>query len=181
MGKRQYNKEIPVSRTGKKEFPSGEKGVVLCPGCHSVYRRKFWHRDNKDNQKSQALSLLASRGLNKNKKFILCPACQMIKNKEFEGKLTISDFSPVLEADLNRLIKNFCQRAFERDPLHRLIGIKNDSGILTVTTTENQLAVKLAKKIKEVFGKNKIQIKISYSPEPGDAVYIKINFVKQTV
>ena len=84
----------------------------------------------------------------------------------------------VLEADLNKLIKNFCQRAFERDPLHRLIDIKNDSGNLTATTTENQLAVKLAKKIKEVFGKNKVQVKISYSPSPSDAVYVKINFVQ---
>ena len=100
----------------------------------------------------------------------------MIKNKEFEGKLTISDFPLALEADLNKLIKNFCQRAFERDALHRLIDIKSDSGSLMATTTENQLAVKLAKKIKEVFGKNKIQIKISYSADPGDTVYIKIKF-----
>lgn len=175
MKKRQYNKEIPVSRTGKNEFPFGEKGAVSCPDCRSVYRKKSWHH-NKENQKSQISSSVKFKELGKNQKFVLCPACQMIKNKEFEGKLTISDFPLALEADLNKLIKNFCQRAFERDALHRLIDIKSDSGSLMATTTENQLAVKLAKKIKEVFGKNKIQIKISYSADPGDTVYIKIKF-----
>ena len=100
----------------------------------------------------------------------------MIKDKEFEGQLTISGLPPDLKTDLIQLIKNFCQRAFERDPMDRLIGIKTESDGLTITTTENQLAVKLAKKIKEVFNKYKVQIKISYSPEPSDVAYIKINF-----
>jgi len=164
MGKWQYNKELPVSRTGKKEFPFGEKGIVSCSGCQSVYYQKSWHHNKNSKFKIQ------------NSKLRLCPACQMIKNKEFEGQLTISNFPPTLETDLTKLIRNFCQRAYERDPLHRLIDIKDDSGNLMVTTTENQLAVKLAKKIREVFSKNKVQIKISYSPEPSDAVYIKINF-----
>lgn len=98
----------------------------------------------------------------------------MIKNKEFEGQLTISNFPSALKKDLIKLIKNFCQRAYERDPMDRLISINQRP--LVITLTENQLAVKLAKKIKEVFNKNKVQIKISYSPAPSDAVYIKINF-----
>ncbi len=109
----------------------------------------------------------------------LCPACQMIKNKEFEGQLTISNFPPALETDLTKLIRNFCQRAYERDPMDRLISInqlknQHKSASLVITLTENQLAVKLAKKIKEVFKKAKIEI--SYSPAPSDVVYIKLTF-----
>lgn len=102
----------------------------------------------------------------------------MIKDKEFEGQLAINNFPVNSKEDLAKLIKNFCQRAFERNPMDRLIDIKNDSGNLIITTTENQLAVKLAKKIKEVFNKYKIQMKISYSPEPSDMAYIKMNFAK---
>mgnify|MGYP001578920250 CR=1 FL=1 len=169
MKKWQYNIELPAPRTGKKEFSFGEKGIVSCPGCQSVYYQKSWHHSK--NLKFKI----------KNLKLKLCPACQMIRNKEFEGQLTISNFPPALETDLTKLIRNFCQRAYERDPMDRLISInqlknQHKSASLIVTTTENQLAVKLAKKIKEVFNKNKVQIKISYSPEPSDAVYIKINF-----
>ena len=169
MEKWRYNVELPARGTGKKKIPSNQKGIVFCSSCRSAYYKKSWHHITP----AERLKLKVH-----DPKPIFCPACQMIKNKEFEGQLTIGGFPLVLEADLNKLIKNFCQRAFERDPLHRLIDIKNDSGNLTATTTENQLAVKLAKKIKEVFGKNKVQVKISYSPSPSDAVYVKINFVQ---
>ncbi len=165
MGKWQYNVELPVERTGKKEFSLGEKGVLFCPTCQSIYYKKFWHHSSPSQGKVEGKS-------------ILCPACRMIKDKEFEGQLAINNFPVNSKEDLAKLIKNFCQRAFERNPMDRLIDIKNDSGNLIITTTENQLAVKLAKKIKEVFNKYKIQMKISYSPEPSDMAYIKMNFAK---
>ena len=167
MVKWHFNIEFPPQDIKKKEFPLGEKGVIVCPVCHSVYYKKSWHHPNL-NSKFKIL----------NSKIQLCPACRMIEDKEFEGQLTISGFPPDLKMDLIQLIKNFCQRAFERDPMDRLIGIKTESDGLTITTTENQLAVKLAKKIKEVFNKYKVQIKISYSPEPSDVAYIKINFAE---
>jgi uncharacterized Zn finger protein (UPF0148 family) len=43
MGKWRYNIELPAPRTGKKEFLFGEKGIVFCPGCQSVYYQKSWH------------------------------------------------------------------------------------------------------------------------------------------
>lgn len=158
-----YNIELPSPRTEKREFPFGRKGIAFCPECKSIYYQKSWHHPLPFQERVRGKS-------------ILCPACQMIENKQFEGQLTISDFPPTLEGDLTKLIKNFCQRAYERDPLDRLIEIKNISDNLIVTTTENQLAVKLAKKIKEVF--KKVKIKISHSPEPSDAIYIKVNFAK---
>ncbi len=195
MEKWQYNIELPAPRTREKEFPFGEKGVIVCSVCHSVYYKKSWHHNK--NQKSLPAG---QAGKIKNQKFVLCPACQMIKDKEFEGQLTISNFPLNLKTDLFRFIKNFCQRAFERDPMDRLIAITQinaddtqtnaekfqresalsprRSAVLIITTTENQLAVKLAKKIKEVFNKYKAQIKISYSPEPSDTTYIKINFAE---
>ena len=166
MVKWRYNIEFPPQKIEKKEFPFGEKGVIVCPVCQSVYYKKSWHHNKNLKLKT------------KNLKPRLCPACQMIKNKEFEGQLVISNFPPNTKTDLIRLIKNFSQRAFERDPMDRVINIKTEPGDLLVTTTENQLAVKLAKKIKEVFNKYKVQVKISYSPEPSDVVYIKINFAE---
>ncbi len=167
MVKWRYNIEFPPQKIEKKEFPLGEKGIIVCPVCHSVYYKKSWHHNQ--NKDSNAKPQIAKK---------LCPACQMIKDKEFEGQLVINNFPSNPKTDLIKLIKNFCQRAFERDPLDRLIDIQTKSGNLIITTTENQLAVKLAKKIKEVFNKYKVQIKISYSPEPSDVAYIKINFAE---
>ncbi len=58
--------------------------------------------------------------------------------------------------------------------MDRLINLKKTEGGFIATTTENQLAVKLAKKIKDVF--KKVDYKISYSSSPSDVAYITLNF-----
>lgn len=50
--------------------------------------------------------------------FTLCPACQMIKNKQFEGKVTILNVPEKLSEELVNLIKGFCERAYSRDPIN---------------------------------------------------------------
>jgi len=170
MVKWNNNKEFPPQENEKKQFSAGEKGEIICPVCHSVYFKKGWHHNSSKIE-------VESAGLQEKSR--LCPACQMIKNNQFEGQITISVSSDKFKADLIKLIENFCQRAFERNPLDRLIAIKKFGNGLTVTTTENQTAVKLSKKIREVFGPNRVAEKISYSPEPSKVAYVKINFVEE--
>ena len=100
----------------------------------------------------------------------------MIKNKQFEGEIIIENVPDKSLNELKNLINAFSKRAYEKDPLHRLINIKQKKSSLEITTTENQLAVRLARKIKETFKKSRM--KISYSSSPGDTVYIKIFFNK---
>ena len=83
-------------------------------------------------------------------KFSLCPACEMIKNRQFEGEIIIKNIPVKIKSDLINLAKTFSKRAFERDPMDRLIDIKETKDGLRITTTENQLAVKLAKKSKKL-------------------------------
>lgn len=171
----QYNIEPPSPKAGKREFPVEEgKGVIFCSGCGAFHYQKAWHCNK--NKKPLSIGDLPKGEKTKSQKLVLCPACKMIKDKEFAGQLTIINFPAASKDSLVKLIDNFCQRARERNSLHRLIGIRNVNGDLVATTTENQLAVKLAKKIKEVFNKYKIQMKISYSPEPSETAYVKINF-----
>lgn len=172
MRKQRYSLESHPLKTDKREFAAGEKGVIVCSQCQSVYYQKAW-RHNK-NSKFFARGEAVSGGKNQKSKLRLCPACQMIKNKTFEGQLTIVNFPAEQKEELKNLIKNFCQRAFSRDPMDRLIGVKEVAENLVATTTENQMTVKLAKKIKEVFRQNKIQLKISYSAAPGDTVYVEL-------
>lgn len=98
----------------------------------------------------------------------------MIKNKQFEGEIVVQNAPKKIIGDLTRLAEKFGQRAYRRDPLDRLIEIKNAKDGLKITTTENQLTVKMAKKINDVFKKAKL--KITYSPAPSDVVYIKLVF-----
>ncbi len=169
--------EVYEPRTEKREFPRGKLGLVLCPSCNAAYYKKSWHR-NLRNYKNLREDLPV--------KFAVCPACKMIKNKQFEGEIIIQNAPAKIQNELTNLIKSFSRRAYERDPMHRLIEIKNigvnqrtnqrqSASTLRITVTENQLAVKLAKKIKEVF--KKVNYKVSYSPSPSDVVYIKMEFL----
>lgn len=163
--RKQYDIKIISSRTTEHEFPKGKTGLLFCKDCNVVYYKKSWHH-----------SLRSYKNLNEDSAvaFSLCPACKMVKNKQFEGEIIIKNVPEKNSNDLIHLIEAFCHRSRERDPMDRLIDLKKTKDGFIVTTTENQLAVKLAKKIKETF--KKVDYKISYSSSPSDVVYIILTF-----
>ncbi|MBI5079159.1 hypothetical protein HZB06_00570 [Candidatus Wolfebacteria bacterium] len=157
--------EQPPRRREEHELPKGKTGLIFCRNCNIVYYKKSWHHNLRSHKKIREDLPV---------KFILCPACEMIKNKQFEGEIVVQNAPKKIIGDLTRLAEKFGQRAYRRDPLDRLIEIKNAKDGLKITTTENQLTVKMAKKINDVFKKAKL--KITYSPAPSDVVYIKLVF-----
>lgn len=165
LNRKQYDNKIILPRNEEHKFSKGKLGLIFCKVCEAVYYKKSWHRNLRDYK-----NLKENLGV----KFSLCPACEIIKNRQFEGEIIIKNAPAEILNDLKHLIESFCKKAYERDSQHRLIGVKEIKADLIITTTENQLAVKLAKKIKETF--KKTEMKISYSPAPSDVVYVKLKF-----
>ncbi|MCL5004841.1 MAG: hypothetical protein M1170_02785 [Patescibacteria group bacterium] len=163
--RKQYDNKIILPRTEEHELPKGKLGLVFCGDCNAVYYKKSWHNNLRD-YKNFREDLPV--------KFSVCPACAMIKNKQFEGEIIISNIPANIEESLIHLIETFGRRAEQNDGQHRVIAVKKIKSGLIVTTTENQLAVKIAKKIKDTF--KKVEMKISYSPKPSDVVYVKMGF-----
>ncbi len=155
-------------RRKKEEFGGAKKGLVICESCEIYNYRKAWHHD--------ADSFISKR---ENKdvpvSFALCPACAMIKRRQYEGKLMIKNIPAAQKKDLLNLIKGYCDRAFSQDPLDRLIGIVQQGSSLTVTVTKKQLAQRLAKKIKDAF--NKVKISNPNFREPGDVANFTVEFL----
>lgn len=143
----------------------GKEGLVFCRSCGSVYYKKFWHH-NLRRYKNLRDDLAVS--------FVLCPACKMIESKKFEGQVVVEGLPKNLFENVVNLAEAFCYRAYQKDPMDRLINIKKTNGGLTIFTTENQLALKLAHKIKDVF--KKVDMKTSYAPSPTNAAYIILTF-----
>jgi len=154
--------KIPKARHEEEEFGKAKKGLSICKQCYAFYYKKSWHA-----------SVSKAKGL-KLTNFVLCPACKMIKKGLYEGKIIIKDVPEKLALELVNLIKGFSERAQKRDILDKVIEIKKVGKGFVVTTTENQLAVKLAKKIKSTF--NKVELKISYSKEPYDLSEVEVKF-----
>ncbi len=162
---RQYDNKIILRRSEEHEIRGGKRGLIFCRNCNAVYHKKSWRHN-----------LLSYKNLSENLsvKFLICPACRMIKNKQFEGEVIIEKAPEKIYQDLLNLIELFGHRAYQRDSQHRLIIAKKTDSQIVATTTENQLAVKLAKKIKETF--KKAELNITYSSAPSDVTYVKLVF-----
>ena len=102
----------------------------------------------------------------------------MIEERAFEGEILIEEFPTHHRKELLRLARKFGERAMKRDPQDRIIKIEETEKGYRITTTENQLADRLAKKIKDVF--NTVDIHFSYSsgPEEVDRIHIIFHEVK---
>lgn len=146
-----FPSHFPKSKKEEAEFGKGKKDIIICPKCESVYFYKSWHHHLKD---------YPHLSENKELRFVLCPACRMIASKKYEGEVIIENPPSHLKEVLINTIKNVGKIAFERDPQDRIISISPQGSSIRVITTENQLAARIAKKIKKAF---KSKIKIQYS------------------
>lgn len=173
-------------RPQKKEYGAGKVDYVICPECHCVYLDKGWHHSL-----DQDIDRLKE---DKEIQFEKCPACIMIENKQFEGEVVVEG-PPVDNKDqIKNMVENSGDRAFEEDPMDRVISIQEKQverptaqekrgkesreqvkgrTDLRVLTTENQLAVRIAKKIEQSFGaKPELDIKYSHQDQVARAKVI---------
>lgn len=158
----------PEARASKgPHYKAEHGGVAMCAKCHAFYYAKSWHH---------SADLLTPREARRLKiTFTLCPADKMIVDGLYEGELLIENAPPRLHLELLNLIKQFGARAYARDCQHRIIGIRRVKNVFIVTTTENQLAQKLARKIKDVF--NKVTLAVSHSREPHETERVRATFL----
>lgn len=159
---------LPKPRGEEEEFGKAKKGILECPVCNAYYYKKSWHHNLSGMMKKDDIREPEITGRT------ICGACQMIQAKLFEGKIIIENVPTKFRDELINLVRAFCKRAYEKDPEDRLIKIQKSEKQFTVTTTENQLAAKLAKKIRAVF--NKVDLSIFYPKEPSDVEIIQIKF-----
>jgi len=156
----------PQSKKEEQEFGPGKKDIVICPQCQAFYYYKSWHHH-----------LEEYRHLSEDKrvKFQLCPACQMIKEGKYEGQVILKNVPLEKEEEMIKLVKNFGEEAFRRDPLDRIIKIKSKKISqnlveIEILTTENQLAVRIGKKIKGAF-KGDLEIKYSHQEDTARVIW----------
>ncbi len=161
----QYDNRRAFSRKDAAEFRSGKKEFIVCPDCKNVYYKKSWHHslNQKSNIKNQ-----------KDIRFGICPACKMAKGGRFEGQVFIENVPEDTIKEVAGLIKNFGEGLRKRDPQDRILKIIQTKDGIEVQTSENQLAKRIARRVKDTYRKKAKQI-IVYSKEE-DVVRIKIVF-----
>lgn len=150
-----------------EEFGREHKGIIECPQCHNVHFKKMWHAPGSSPKHAEGEVVAHAREE-------LCPACKMIKDHLFEGELFVEEAPAEHKTELLNLIHNVGKHATEIDPQHRIIEIEETDNGLRITTTENQLVDRIAKKVQEAF--KGVDVRSSHSKEPYEVDRVHVVF-----
>ncbi len=96
-----------------------------CGGCGAIYQKGRWQWLGETPEGAQEAH---------------CPACRRIEDKYPAGEIIVSGAFATDHADeVLRLIRNTEQAETREHPLHRIMGIRHEEDIITVTTTDIHL------------------------------------------
>lgn len=113
----------------KGGYPDG----TICKGCGIVYRNKRWQLESTLSEHSGE---------------VFCPACKRLQGQDPAGVVTLS--GPYLAEHWDEILNTVKQQEEKhrgKNPLGRIMEIKEEDGQIVVTTTEDKLAQKIGREI----------------------------------
>jgi NMD protein affecting ribosome stability and mRNA decay len=118
--------------------------VAACSECHALYQRRHWFFD---------ADAYFRETMQPTTRMVVCPACQKIRDRYAEGKVTLqpSAFLTTHKDEILRLIHNEEERAKGINPLERIVEISEAEGALVVTTTNEKLAQRIGRTLKSTY------------------------------
>ena len=120
---------------------------AACPVCHASYLKGRWTWSE------------APADAPRHK----CPACRRIEDDFPAGYVTLKgDFLPTHRGEILDLVKAREARAKSEHPLQRIIGVKDVSDGIIVTTTDAHLASGIARALHDAF---KGELELTYSKD----------------
>jgi hypothetical protein len=137
---------------------SKKKPLRQCRNCGAVFADGHWHKLRADKFLKklwqQAAFTIAE-----------CEACRLEREAHgpvgAAGELRVAELPWKIKTDVLRTIRNAGKTAVSRDPEERIIEIAERGRGLLVTVTQNQLAVRIGKKLDSAFKGGRLRI--SYS------------------
>jgi NMD protein affecting ribosome stability and mRNA decay len=112
--------------------------------CHALYEPRHWFFD----EEAYFYASLQPETCK-----VLCPACQKIRDRYAEGRVTLRS-GAVLTAhkdDILRLIHNEEARAKGVNPLERIMEITETDDGVVITTTNEKLAQRIGRTLKNTY------------------------------
>ncbi|MDX1535412.1 MAG: hypothetical protein R3346_01490 [Candidatus Spechtbacterales bacterium] len=152
-----FFKKTPLDKNKTSQNTLGKSDILMCPECSAVYYYKSWHHNLREYKELTD---------DKNVEFKLCPADIMKKHGLFEGLVSIENFPKHLKDEIINQIHNITDHAFNRDPMDRLLELHVTDNRAEVKTSENQLALSVARQVHKAHKNTELSTKLS----KGDSV-----------
>lgn len=140
--------------------------VAVCKECNAIYFKKAWHASAAD---------IAEEYNDKPTSFTVCPADEMKQKGLFEGEVRVSGASDLQREEIRNLIENYDEEARRRNTLHRVLEIKEEQGDIIATTSEDQMAAKIARKIEDAFHAASTHVAHSEEPYKVTRAHVRLN------
>ena len=131
------------------------KGIVMCTECHAYYYEKAWHNSLDKFLGDKDPDKFAEQEVS----FASCPACKMKKARAFEGEIVIKLHDASHREDIMNTVHNSDEQARDKNPMDRVLWISDKGDAIHVFTSDNQLAVKIGKKLDSSLKGGKLDIK----------------------
>lgn len=149
MGYRRTAKRRPAHVLGKPR-----KDLTVCKTCGIYFAGKRWLHSTEAKRFKEETPV----------QFTTCPACRMRQDGTFEGELIARQLPSGKKQGMLATIRNMGDRAYARDPLERILRIEDSAEGIRVLTSENQLAVRIGRELKQTF-KGTLRIRWSKDDE----------------
>ena len=117
----------------------GYKEVTVCRKCNAHYFNKRWYIDEAELRNVTQDDVSAT---------VVCPACLRIQDNNPEGVVVLSgQYLLEHEDEILNIIKNTEREARMKNPLARIMEIRQEKDELTILTTNDKLAQKLGRNV----------------------------------
>jgi NMD protein affecting ribosome stability and mRNA decay len=115
---------------------------TICPTCGLIFHKKRWLQDEK-------LARSVSKVAGKHK----CPACRKIEDHYVMGFVSITGtFFLTIKKEIVNIIHNQEKKEKIRNPLARIMSLKEKDDMIMVETTNDNLAIAIGKALKRSHG-----------------------------
>jgi len=142
----------------------GSKEPAICKKCGTVYSGKRWLLDEAESKR-----LMGESSVTK----LVCPACQRMADNNPAVIVTFSgSYLLKHEDEILNVIKNSEAKSRLKNPLGRIMEIRQEKNVLTISTTEDKLAQKLGR---EVYKAHKGELHYQWSH---DQHFVRVNWTR---
>lgn len=136
----------------------------FCKTCGALYHNKRWYTDE-----AELRTLREEAGINK----VVCPACQRIEDGNPAGIVILSGGYVAKHArDILNAVKHVEAKSMLKNPLGRIMEVKEAENMITISTTEDKLAQKLGR---EIFKAHHGELHYQWSHEEN---FVRVNWKK---
>jgi hypothetical protein len=114
---------------------------TVCPRCGAIYHNQRWTLD------AAKSDLLLAAGTPDE---VICPGCRKSADRDPQGILTLGgDYWPAHRDEILHLFRNEENEAMGKNPLGRIMGMREENGCLVIETTNEKLAQRLGRSLKK--------------------------------